>query len=140
MAVYERDAVSLAYDDTGESDLPAVVFLHGLSQSRATWARFLPDLAQRFRVVRLDQRGHGESSHTGEYVLDAYIADAVAFLEGVIGGPSILVGHSLGSVVAYGITQDRPDLVRAVLLEDPPLYVGERMHEGADGPPASSVA
>ncbi len=141
MAVFERDGVQLAYDDSGSRDGPAIVLLHGLSMSRATWARFLADLEGRFRVVRLDQRGHGESSHVpGTYVLDTYLADTVAFLEEVVRGPSILVGHSLGGVIAHGVTQTRPDLVRAALLSDPPLYVALRMNDGASREEASSVA
>jgi pimeloyl-ACP methyl ester carboxylesterase len=140
MAVFQRDGLSLAYDDTG-AGLPPMVFLHGLSMSRASWDRFLPDLGDLFRVVRLDQRGHGESSHApGTYVLDTYLADTVAFLEEIVRGPSILVGHSLGGVIAHGVAQTRPDLVDAVLLEDPPLYVVDRMNGGVSREEASSVA
>ena len=138
MATFEGHGISLGYDDTGAG--PAITFLHGLSMSRATWGRFLPDLEARFRVLRLDQRGHGESSHAGDYTLDSYIADAVAFLEGVVGEPSMLVGHSLGGVVAHGVAQSRPDLVRSVLLEDPPLYVAERLASGLDRDEASPIA
>lgn len=126
--MFESDGVSLGYDDTGASGLPAITFLHGLSMARSSWAPFVPDLEGRFRVVRLDQRGHGESSHApGTYVLDTYVADTVAFLEAVVAEPAVLVGHSLGGVIAHAIAQRRADLVRAVLLEDPPLYVVDRM-------------
>ena len=141
MAVFERDGVALAYDDSGASDVPPIVFLHGLSMSRETWDRFVPDLDGRFRIVRLDQRGHGASSHApGTYVLDTYLDDTVAFLEEIVRGPSVLVGHSLGGVIAHGVTQLRPDLVLAALLEDPPLYVVDRMNDGASREEASSVA
>lgn len=138
MAAFERDGISLGYEESGAG--PPIVFLHGLSMSRATWRRFLPDLTDRFRVVGLDQRGHGESTHTGGYMLDNYVADAVAFLEEVVREPSVLVGHSLGGVVAHGVAQSRPDLVRSVLLEDPPLYVAERLASGLDRDEASPVA
>jgi pimeloyl-ACP methyl ester carboxylesterase len=142
MAVLERRDVTLVYDDSGPADGPAIVLLHGLSMSRQTWARFVPDLEKRFRVLRLDQRGHGESSHAkGTYVLDTYLADTVAFIEEVVRGPSFLVGHSLGGVIAHGVAQTRPDLVTGVLLEDPPLYVVDRMREAEQQRgDASSVA
>lgn len=142
MSRFERDGLSLAYDDTGGApELPTIVFLHGLSMSRATWARFVPRLEQQFRIVRVDQRGHGESSHAaGTYVLDTYLADTVDLLEEVVRGPSLLVGHSLGGVIAHGVAQTRPDLVRGVLLEDPPLYVVDRMNDGVAREQASSVA
>ena len=139
MPHFERDGLQLGYEDDG-SGLP-LVLLHGLSMSLRTWDRFLPDLTRRFRVVRLDQRGHGESSHaSGTYVLDTYLADTIAFLEDIVREPSMLVGHSLGGVIAHGVAQMRPDLVRSVLLEDPPLYVVDRMREGQERGEASSVA
>jgi pimeloyl-ACP methyl ester carboxylesterase len=139
MARFDRDGLSLAYDDDGSG--PPIVLLHGLSLSRRTWDRFIAGLEGRFRVVRLDQRGHGESSHAaGTYVLDTYLADTVAFLEAVVRGPSIVAGHSLGGVIGHGLAQTRPDLVRSVLLEDPPLYVPDRMREGLERDEASSVA
>lgn len=138
MATFETDGARLAYDVTGSG--PPLVFLHGLSMSRHNWDLFVPKLESLFRVVRLDQRGHGESDHAGDYVLDSYLADTAAFLDGVVGGPSILVGHSLGGVIAHGIAQTRPELVTAVLLEDPPLYVAERMQDGATRGEASPVA
>lgn len=139
MASFDRDGLSLTYDDDGSGQ--AIVLLHGLSMSRRTWDRFVPDLEDRFRVVRLDQRGHGTSSHApGTYVLDAYVSDTVAFLEKIVAEPSILVGHSLGGVIAHGVAQAHPDLVRSVLLEDPPLYVADRMRTGLTRDEASSVA
>ena len=125
---FEHDGVSLAYDDTSETDLPTVVFIHGLSSARSTWAGIAPRVGGRHRVVTIDQRGHGESSHAAAdtYTLDHYGPDAVAFCEQVVGQPAVLVGHSLGGVVASYVASRRPDLVRGVFLEDPPLYVGER--------------
>ncbi len=139
MSSFDRDGLTLSYDDEGSG--PPIVFLHGLSMSRRTWERFVPSLQERFRVVRLDQRGHGESSHApGTYALDTYLADTVGFLEEVVGERSILVGHSLGGVIAHGIAQLRADLVTSVLLEDPPLYVMARVNDGATRSEASSVA
>ncbi len=139
MAFFENDGLRLGHEDYGSG--PAIVLLHGLSMSRRTWDRFLPFLVERFRIVRLDQRGHGQSSHApGTYVLDTYLADTIAFLEGVVREPSMLVGHSLGGVIAHGVAQRRPDLVRCVLLEDPPLYVANRMQAGQERGEASAVA
>ena len=88
------DDVTLVYDDSGEPGLPPIVFLPGLSQARSTWARIVPAVAGRWRVLALDHRGHGESSHAGSYVLTRYGGDTAAFLERVVGEPAVLVGHS----------------------------------------------
>ena len=123
----------LAYDDTGERDLSPVVLLHGLSSARSTWRRLTTALAGRYRVLAFDDRGHGESAHApGTYTLPYYTADAVAFVERVAGRPAVLVGHSLGGVIAACVARSRPDLTRGVLLEDPPLFVGTRERDEAN--------
>jgi pimeloyl-ACP methyl ester carboxylesterase len=66
-------------------------------------------------------------------VLDRYGADLVAVLEALVGRPAVLVGHSLGGVVAWSVAQQRPDLVAAAFLEDPPLYLGEPEEHAANG-------
>lgn len=136
MPVFRREGVGLRYDEF-EGDGVPVVLLHGLSSARTTWHRVVPELAGR-RVLALDQRGHGESDHAPRtYDLAHYAADAVAFCEEVVSGSSVLVGHSLGGVVAFVVARTRPDLVRAALLEDPPLYRGE---SAASDEPRSGVA
>lgn len=124
---FTHGEVVLAFDDTGENDLPPVVLLHGLSSARSTWRRLTDALAGRYRVLALDSRGHGESTHApGTYSLANYTADVVAFLEHRIDQPAVLIGHSLGGVIAACVARERPDLVRGVLLEDPPLFAGAR--------------
>src|SRR5438132_7899805 len=101
MSHFVHDDVKLAYDDSGEADLSPVVFLHGLSSARTTWARITARIAPRDRIVSIDLRGHGESSRApGTYTLDNYGADAIAFCEEIVQAPALLVGHSLGGVVA----------------------------------------
>jgi pimeloyl-ACP methyl ester carboxylesterase len=132
---FERDGIVLVVDDTGEDDLEPVVLMHGLSTSRETWARLTGQLRGRYRLVAFDDRGHGESTHAaGTYVLPNYTADAVAVLEQVVGRPAVLIGHSLGGVIAANVAQSRPDLVRGVILEDPPLFVASRARDD-DGSP-----
>jgi pimeloyl-ACP methyl ester carboxylesterase len=126
MGKFERDGVVLAYDDNGVAERPPVVLLHGLSSARSTWAPMTAGLTPQHRVVAPDHRGHGDSTHaTGTYTLDNYGPDTIAFCEQVVGGPAVLVGHSLGGVIAAYVARNRPDLVRAVFLEDPPLFYGE---------------
>lgn len=98
-----------------------VVFLHGAAGSSATYG-WLPDLGR--TVVRPDFRGHGRSARTpGEYLIGDYVDDAIEVLRET--GPAVLVGHSLGGVVAWTIAQREPELVTSIVLEDPPLYMGE---------------
>ncbi len=110
----------------GPDDGPAVVLLHGISGSTATYD-FLVPLLPSHRLLRLDFRGHGLSDRApGHYVLDDFAGDAEALLEQVVGGPAVVVGHSLGGITAALVAQRRPDLVTALFLEDPPMYFGDK--------------
>ncbi len=111
---------------SGPDDGPAVVFLHGASGSLATWAWLPAEIIEGRRVVRVDLRGHGASSRApGTYDVDHYAGDVLETLLSVVGRPAVLVGHSLGAVVAWTVAQRHPELVLAAFLEDPPLYMGE---------------
>jgi pimeloyl-ACP methyl ester carboxylesterase len=134
MVRFVSEEIEIAYDDSGGTEREAVVLLHGLGSARSTWDPIVRVLTNWWRVLAFDQRGHGESSHaSGTYLLDHYVSDAIAFCERVAAQPAVLVGHSLGGVVAASVARTRPDLVRGLLLEDPPLYRGEP-EEAANNP------
>lgn len=116
--------VELEVTIDGDDGAPPLVLLHGIISSSRTWDWVVPKLAGSFRVIRLDFRGHGGSDRApGAYQLPNYLSDAVAVCEQVAGVPAAVIGHSLGGVTAAALAQQRPDLVRAALLEDAPLAV-----------------
>jgi pimeloyl-ACP methyl ester carboxylesterase len=118
--------VRLHAEVDGPPDGAPVVFLHGVSGSTLTYAWLTGAITEGRRIVRLDLRGHGRSEHApGTYVVDRYGEDVVEALRETVGRPAVLVGHSLGGVVAWWVAQHHPELVAAAFLEDPPLYMGE---------------
>jgi esterase len=118
--------VRLHVEASGPSDGPPVVFLHGVSGSLETYDWLPPEITEGRRIVRVDLRGHGDSDRApGTYRVSEYGADVVEVLRSQVGRPAVLVGHSLGGVVAWWIAQNHPALVVAAFLEDPPLYMGE---------------
>jgi pimeloyl-ACP methyl ester carboxylesterase len=120
--MFDADGVAINYLDAGPADGPPIVFLHGVTGRWQTWLTVAPAFAARWRVYALDFRGHGRSGHIREgYRAVDYAADAIAFLRREVGRPTVLVGHSLGAIVAIAVAADAPELVRAVVLEDPPL-------------------
>lgn len=96
-----------------------VVLLHGLTDSSACW----PTVVDRYpgrRVVALDARGHGGRPLPDEpFTIAALAADAVRDLRALGLGPALLVGHSMGGVTAQEVALTAPDLVAALVLEDP---------------------
>jgi pimeloyl-ACP methyl ester carboxylesterase len=116
------EGLDLHVAEDGDPSDPPVLLLHGIIGSRATWGWLVPELTARFRVLRLDFRGHGQSERAaGRYTAAGYVADAVAALEQAARQPCVVVGHSLGGATAAAIAQRRPDLLTGVVLEDPPL-------------------
>lgn len=109
----------LAYDAAGEGS-PDVLFLHGWCCDRSFFAPQFAHFSTAHRVVAVDLPGHGESAAPTEYTIEA-LASAVATLARDLGlGRSVVVGHSLGAMVALALTQQAPELVGAVVMVDPP--------------------
>lgn len=122
----ESDGVGLHVEVDGPEDGVPVVFLHGVTGSGKTWEWLRDDLKRGRRIVRIDLRGHGRSDRApARYGVPDYGADVVAVLRAVAAQPAVLVGHSLGGVVAWWVAQQHPELVAAAFLEDPPLYYNE---------------
>ncbi|MFT4269286.1 MAG: alpha/beta hydrolase [Xenophilus sp.] len=116
--------LQLALSVYGDPNAPAVLFLHGLGNSRDTWNEVAAALAQDHEVWTLDFRGHGHSGFAQQYEIRGYAEDAGAVLQ-LIGRPTAIVGHSLGGVVAGMLAQTSTELVRRVFLSDPPWYLGD---------------
>ena len=96
-----------------------VALLHGVMALADTWWRIGPALAQRgWRVTAIDLPGHaGDVHRDGALDLDALV-DGVA--QRVTASVDLLVGHSLGAIVALGLLARDPGLARALVLEEPP--------------------
>lgn len=109
-----------------------LLFLHGVSRRWETFLNLLPQLSSRYEIIALDHRGHGKSSMAKSYYVADYVQDVVGFVREVIGRPTLIYGHSLGAMAAVGAAAEIPDLVRGIILEDPPFgAMGKKIGEGA---------
>ncbi|WP_030751060.1 alpha/beta fold hydrolase [Streptomyces sp. NRRL S-31] len=114
--VVVRDGVRLVCRDWGGPG-PAVVLLHGLAGHAGEWDGLARRLAGRFRVVAVDQRGHGAGERRPDDVSRAaHVADVVT-VAGRLGlDRPVLVGQSLGGHTAMLTAAAHPGLVRALVL------------------------
>ncbi len=112
---------TLCYGEGPPNDRP-LLLLHGVTRCWREWEELLPELTKHWQVFALDQRGHGGSGRAERYLVTDYVADAVRFLREVVGEAAIILGHSLGGMVATGLAAAAPELVRAIILEDPPFH------------------
>jgi len=137
----ERPLTDLVVRRRGRSvdvlDAPTMLFLHGLTDSGEGWPEAVEHWQDDYAIVTVDQRGHGGSprftadqlvGHPGDVMVD----DAVALL-GQLDRP-VVIGHSLGGAVGLAAAVRRPELVRALVLEDPaPLGPDEPQRSEARG-------
>ncbi|RKT02534.1 pimeloyl-ACP methyl ester carboxylesterase [Streptomyces sp. 3211.6] len=108
----------LSYLDSGGPG-PLLLALHGHFGEARTFAPPAWQLAPDWRVVALDQRGHGHSGRPPDFSREGYVEDTAAVLHHLGGpGPAVVLGHSLGGVNAYHLAARHPRLVRALVIED----------------------
>lgn len=117
----------------GPADGELILCVHGVLEHGAAWEEIARPLASMgYRVVAPDQRGHGRSQHVGmggSYQLIDYLGDLDAIAFGtaepnpnpLTDQPFILVGHSMGAVVAATFASVRPEKVKSLLLLEPVL-------------------
>ena len=118
-------SIELNVTENGLPSAPPILLLHGITSYSGTWDWLVPDLAEHFRVLSLDFRGHGKSDRAAEqYLSSGYISDAVTVLEQVAGQPAIVMGHSLGGATTAALAQRHPELLKAAIMEDPALGLG----------------
>jgi len=101
----------------GPPDAPVVVLAGSLGSTLQMWDGQVPALAERFRVVRYDTRGHGRSPvPDGPYSLDDLVDDAVALLDRLGVRAASLVGLSLGGMTAIRLAARHPERVERLAL------------------------
>lgn len=113
----------LNYASGPKSSGPPLLLIHGQGVDWRSYAPVLPALVHDFSVFAVDVHGHGDSARAPEKYSAAAIGhDLATFIESVIGQPVVVSGHSSGGQLAAWLAGHRPDLISAVLLEDPPLF------------------
>jgi len=119
-ATFDTGKVVLNYAERPASG-PALVMLHGGSGRWQLYSGMLAELAERCHVYAPDLRGHGKSGWVPwGYTIRDYVEDIAAFMRQV-SGPAVLMGHSLGGIIAVATASACPNLVRASIVADAPL-------------------
>jgi len=113
----------------GNPNARTAVLVHGLTEAGTTWPDLVVHWADDWHVLAPDLRGHGQSPRFTQDELatapEVQLADIIAVLDAQP-EPVVLVGHSLGGLLALRAAIARPDRVWALVLEDPARPTGGR--------------
>ncbi|SFP53386.1 Pimeloyl-ACP methyl ester carboxylesterase [Amycolatopsis arida] len=97
---------------------PLIVVLHGLMGRATTWWSVAQWLTRYGHVVGPDARGHGRARRGGPWRTEDFVDDVAELVTELGEGPAVLIGHSMGGLHAWALAATRPDLARAVVVED----------------------
>ncbi|MGI8830447.1 MAG: alpha/beta fold hydrolase [Candidatus Limnocylindria bacterium] len=112
MTTLPINGIDLAYDETGSG--PPLLLIHAGIVDRRMWDDVLPAFADRFRVIRFDMRGYGDSPlPSGPF---SYTDDAVAMLTALGVSRVSIIGVSMGGHVALDLTIAHPELVERLVV------------------------
>ncbi|MGV8876446.1 MAG: alpha/beta fold hydrolase [Rhodoglobus sp.] len=109
-----------------EGDGPVIVFVHGIASSAATFAQVIPQLSDRYRCIAFDLLGFGSSPSPADsnFTIEDHVAAINSTIHSLkLTAPFILVGHSLGSLLAVRYTAMHPSRVSRLVMVSPPIYV-----------------
>ena len=120
MQTFHVNGYDMAYLEVGEG--PPLVCVHGTLGDFRTWYSVLGPLSKSHRVISISLR-HFFPEHWDaigdDYKMAQHVADVIAFIEQVEPRPVDLMGHSRGGHIAFRVAEQRPDLLRKLVLAEP---------------------
>lgn len=130
----------MAYLEIGKGlpNAPPLVLIHGTLGDFRTWYAVMGPLSQKHRVISVSLR-HFFPAHWdgtgGDYKMAQHVADMIAFIEQLAPKPVDLMGHSRGGHIAFRVAEQRPDLLRKLVLAEPGGELDASLREPGEPPP-----
>jgi pimeloyl-ACP methyl ester carboxylesterase len=127
----------MAYLELGSG--PPLLCVHGTLGDYRTWNAVLGPLSRKHRVIAVSLRHFFPEHWNGDgddYRMAQHVSDTIAFIERIDPRPLDLMGHSRGGHIAFRVAQQRPDLVRRLILAEP----GGDLDASLDATPPASIA
>lgn len=107
--------IEMYYELTGEGD--SLLLIHGLGSSTHDWEEQVPAFSQKFQVITIDLRGHGQTDKPkGPYSIQMFAEDIAGLLKKLGVKLTNVLGISLGGGVAFQLAVDYPDLVKSLII------------------------
>ena len=119
------NGIVLHLQDLGPAERPALVFANSLGTDFRIWNDVVAGLADKFRIVLYDKRGHGLSElGDSPYAISDHVADLAALLDDLAIEGAVVCGLSVGGLIAQGLYASRPKLVSGLVLCDTAHKIG----------------
>jgi len=119
------NGVNVYYKEAGQGS--AILLIHGSGGNADLWGRTFEDLAQGHRVIAYDRRGFRHSHHAPVRDYHQHGEDAASILVKLNASPATVVGWSGGGIAALDLAINHPDLIRSLVLVEPPLHAKSHM-------------
>ena len=122
---YLRRPYRLHVFDHGGTGKPVLIMLHGLASSSANWDPLIPLLKDNYRCITIDLVGFGASPKPSwySYSIDEHVRDIQCTIQALkLAEPFILLGHSLGSLIATRYARQHQEMIERLILLSPPVY------------------
>ncbi len=130
--VCETNGIRMSYTRTGGGK-PPLILLHGLTANGLCWTAVAHELEGEYDAIMPDLRGHGKSSAPEHgYRYEDHANDVVGLIKGLGISAPILIGHSMGGLVAAVVASHDPALIRGLILADPTFISSRRQREVRD--------
>ena len=121
----QSDGARISYVIAGPADAPALVLSNSIGTTRDLWTRQAPAFSGRFRVIRYDSRGHGQSTvPDGDYSIAQLGRDLIAVLDDAGVDAAHVCGLSLGGITAMWVAVHAPERVRSLVLANTGARLG----------------
>ena len=114
---FQRNGLTLSFLDAGGSG-SVLIALHAHLMEGLTFAPLAEAVAPQWRVIALDQRGHGHSDHASTYRRGDYLGDIAALFTHLGLETAVLLGNSLGGANAYQFAARHAERVSGLVIED----------------------
>lgn len=129
----EREGVMLAYEESAGPD-PPLIFVHGWTCDHTHFAPQVEHFGRRHRIVAVDLRGHGESDKPEQtYTMEGFADDVAWLCRQLQLNKPVIVGHSMGGVVALALASRHPDLPAAIVAVDSPWVPAQNVRDLVPG-------
>jgi 3-oxoadipate enol-lactonase len=118
--------ITLNYREDGDPNGAPLVFINSLGTDLSLWDQILPLLPAGLRIIRFDKRGHGDSEVTARpYGMGTLVRDCEQLLDLLNVRDAMVVGLSIGGMIAQGLAVKRLDQVRALVLSNTAAKIGQ---------------